>query len=126
MPYHRATLLLGVWSLELIWILDFGFWIFHTGTPGSFSSTTPIIIQRAGLLESPTAPRAAEPSLEITTRWCIPAPCGSIATWGAPSASPALLIGWQITSRQPSKLGCLRVATTLPSTRANNINSNHE
>ena len=52
----------------------------HTGIPGSFSSTMPMIIHRAGLLGSFTAWRAAEPSDDITTRWCIPAPCGSIAT----------------------------------------------
>jgi hypothetical protein len=28
------------------------------------------------------------------------------------------LIGWQINNRHPSKLGCFRVAVTLPSTRA--------
>ena len=37
--------------------------------------------------------------------------------------SPALLIGWQMMSRQPSKLGCFRVATTFPSTRAKSIDS---
>ena len=31
------------------------------------------------------------------------------------------LTGWQISRRQPCRLGCLRVATTLPSTRASNI-----
>src|SRR5687768_15503011 len=41
-----------------------------------------------------------------------------MATCGTPSGSPVWPIGWQITRRQPSKLGCLRVATTLPSTRA--------
>src|SRR5262245_15376943 len=46
-----------------------------------------------------------------------------MATWGVPSTWPASLIGWQMTSRQPSKLGCLRVATTLPSTSANNMSS---
>src|SRR6185369_2955382 len=44
-----------------------------------------------------------------------------MAICGEPSGSPVWPIGWQITSRQPSKLGCLRVAVTLPSTRANNI-----
>src|SRR5262249_44845670 len=46
----------------------------HTGTFGCFSSTSPTTIQRAGLLSSPTALRAAIPSEEMTTRWCIPAP----------------------------------------------------
>src|SRR6266567_2372137 len=90
-------------------------WSFHS------SSTTPMTIQRTGLFSSPTALRAAEPSLEITTRWCRPAPWASMAICGTPSGSPAWLIGWQITSRQPTRLGCLRVATTLPSTRANSI-----
>src|ERR1043166_3123369 len=44
-----------------------------------------------------------------------------MATCGAPSGPPAWLIGWQITRRQPSRLGCLRVETTLPSTRASNM-----
>src|SRR6185312_1189739 len=56
----------------------------------------------------------------------MPAPCGSIATCGTPSGSPAPLIGWQMTSRHPSKLGCFRVATTLPSTRAKYILVNAE
>src|SRR5262249_32100184 len=65
--------------------------------------------------------RAARPSEEMTTRWCSPAPWESMATWGVPSGDPASSIGWQITSRHPSRLGCLRVATTLPSTRASSI-----
>src|SRR5216684_3832069 len=44
-----------------------------------------------------------------------------MATWGVPSGSPAPLIGWHTTRRQPSKLECLRVETTLPSTRARSI-----
>ena len=49
-------------------ISDFGLRIFHTITPGFFSSTMPTTSQRAGLFWSPTALRAAEPSEEITTR----------------------------------------------------------
>jgi len=45
-------------------------------------------IQRTGLFSSPTMLRAAEPSLEITTRWCNPAPWASMATCGTPSGSP--------------------------------------
>ena len=71
------------------------------------------------------AKRAAMPSDEITTCWCIPAPCESIAMIGAPSDSPPLPIGWQITKRHASRLGCFRVATMLPSTRAKSINSSH-
>ena len=41
---------------------------FQTGTPGSFSSTTPMTSHRAGLFSSPTTLRAADPSDEITTR----------------------------------------------------------
>src|SRR5260221_11078477 len=44
-----------------------------------------------------------------------------MATWGVPAGSPAPLIGWHTTRRQPSKLECLRVETTLPSTRARSI-----
>src|SRR5688572_23267380 len=51
----------------------------------------------------------------------MPAPCASMAICGAPSASPAWLMGWQMTSLHPSRLGCLRVATTEPSTRARSI-----
>src|SRR5260370_32464201 len=47
-----------------------------------------------------------------------------MATCGVPSGSPSLAIGWQITSRHPSKLGCLRVAVRFPSTRASNISEN--
>src|ERR1039457_1398322 len=90
--------------------------------PGSDSSTMPTISQRTGLFSTPTALRAAMPSDEITTCWCMPAPCESIATIGVPSGCPAPLIGWQITRRHASKLGCFRVATMLPSTRASNIN----
>src|ERR1019366_2345125 len=89
--------------------------------PGSDSSTMPMINQRTGLLSTPTALRAAIPSVEITTCWCIPAPCESIAMIGTPSGCPAPLIGWQITKRHASRLGCFRVATMLPSTRAKSI-----
>src|SRR5207249_4350735 len=51
-----------------------------------------------------------------------PAPWASIAICGAPSGSPVAPMGWQTTKRQPWKLGCFRVATTLPSTRARSIN----
>src|ERR1019366_1330840 len=80
-----------------------------------------VIIQRTGLLSSPTALRAAMPSEEMITRWCMAAPRESMATSGTPSGSPAWLIGWQIISRHPSKLGCLRVAVRFPSTRASSI-----
>src|SRR5262249_38743999 len=63
----------------------------HTRTPGSRSSTTPMTSQRTGLFSSPTALRAAAPSDEITTCWCIPAPCESIATCGVPSGCPSAL-----------------------------------
>src|ERR1035438_1967082 len=49
------------------------------------------------------------------------APWASMAICGTPSGTPAPLIGWQMISRHPSKLGCLRVATMLPSTRAKSI-----
>ena len=57
----------------------------------------------------------------MMTRWLIPAPRESMATMGAAWAWPAWLMGWQISSRQPSKLGCFRVATKLPSTRASSM-----
>src|SRR4051794_7568825 len=80
-----------------------------------------MIIHRTGLFSFPTACRAAEPSEEIMTCSCIPAPCASMATCGTPSGEPVRLIGWQITKRQPSRLGCFRVATTFPSTRAKSM-----
>ena len=45
----------------------------------------------------------------------------AITVEGEPSGVPSCPIGWQMTNRQPSKLGCFRVAVTLPSTRASNI-----
>src|ERR1051326_2391425 len=44
-----------------------------------------------------------------------------MATCGEPSGSPIRPIGWQINNRQLSRLRCLRVATTLPATRARSI-----
>src|ERR1035437_10086190 len=94
---------------------------FQILTPGSDSSTRPTTSQRTGLLSTPTALRAAIPSDEIITCWCMPAPCESIAMVGEPSASPFAPMGWQITRRQPARLGCFRVATIFPSMRASSM-----